>query len=256
MSQEKITRYFDRILYSDYGDQNHLFCFQYKYMYSPFGKTIGAQGGMFNIGINLARFFSTKFILGGVADIKYIPGISVIKPSNEFLADFNSSYSPNFSTSLDSANSTVFYDNFNLNGIRGNNMFNFGFMFSPYPQKFGGIMFQVKTGITGFQFHQNIYGNPYVNYGGNDKVAMGVSKNWTYEITMKPLAFFKNTFYSKSSPNQLLLCSMVISFYYERLNFGSSTFNGTAMQEVVTSEFFEKYKIDHRFGFKIGLTFY
>jgi hypothetical protein len=49
---------------------------------------------------------------------------------------------------------------------------------------------------------------------------------------------------------------MVISFYYERLNFGSSTFNGTAMQEVVTSEFFEKYKIDHRFGFKIGLTFY
>jgi len=253
----ELRNYFKGIVTPEPEDQNHLFNFQYKYMFSPWGKTIGARGGMFNFGINLGRFFSNKIIIGPVADIKLFPGgARGHKLSSEFLNDFNDSFILNNSTSKDSVNLLVYSSNFNNEGIRGNNMFNFGVMISLFPQKFGALMVQIKKGGTGFQFHNMIYGNTYVNGGGNDKVGMFVSNNWTYELTLKPFAFFRNTFYSKYHGGQYLSNSFVISFYYERLNFKSAEFNGTKLIDIVNDSFISKYGIDNRFGIKIGLAFY
>ena len=253
----ELRKYFKGIVTPEPEDQNHLFNFQYKYMYSPWGKTIGARGGMFNFGINLGRFFSNKIIIGPVADMKLYPGgARANKLTSEFLNDFNASFTLNNSTLLDSVNSLVYSSNFNKDGIRGNSMFNLGVMISLFPQKFGALMLQIKKGGTSFQFHNMIYGNTFVNGGGNDKVGMWVSNNWTYELIIKPFAFFRNTFYSKYHGGQYLSNSFVISFYYERLNFRSSEFNGTKLIEIVNDSFISKYGIDNRFGIKIGLAFY
>lgn len=254
----RITNYTESLIYSGEKDQNHFFSFQYNYMLSPWGTTIGAQGGIPTIGINLARFFSKKIIIGVIADFKFNPGISTKLPSNTFQTDFENHWTALTTSSKDSANSYVYHQNFLGNGVKGNNMFNIGVMFSLFPQKYGGILLQVKTGNTGFQFRNNIYGNKFVNHGGNDKVAMSILDNWRYEITLKPFSFFHNTFIAvrNRSYNNPLADAFILSFYYERQNFNSAQFNGTPLSEVMSEVFMNKYGIDNRFGIKLGFAFY
>lgn len=257
-SVESKDSYFMRLFDSKEGDQNHFFSVQYKYTLQSYGSTFNTQGGMASFGINLARFFSTKFILGVTSDLKLLPGIRNVNPSDEFSSDFQGSYTPISGPPQDSANAEVFYSNIVYGGIRGHNMFNIGLMFSPFPQKYGGFMLEIKRGNTGHQFHNSIYQNLFVNGGGNDKVPMSVGGNLRFELTCKPLAFFRNAYYDHYSYSgfEIFLNSLVIGFYYERFNFQTAQFGGTNLRDAVDNEFISKYGIDHRFGFKIGFAFY
>lgn len=235
--------------------QNQLFTFNYQFMYGAFGKTMGANGLIPNFGINLARFFSRKIIIAGVADLKLVPGMWAPNTNKEFLNDFNSNLISTFNNQLDSANASIVSFAFNNGQIFGNNVFNFGIAFSLFPQKYGGILIQVKHGTTGFYLH-NVYNSPYVNGGGSDKVPISNSGNWVYELTLKPFAFFKNTYYNIREENFKFANSFIISFYYEKLNFKSAEFNGTTIDKIVSQTFLNKYGIDNRFGFKIGIGLY
>ncbi|MGZ4089086.1 MAG: hypothetical protein ACXVNO_00080 [Bacteroidia bacterium] len=248
--------YWEFLRYPNDKSQNHFFTYNYQFFYSAIGKTLGARGTMANFGINLARLFSTKIILSVVADIKILPGVWPIKPSNSFTSDFNNSFLKTHDNQTDSANSSVVKNAFNNGDVMGQNVFNFGIALSLFPQKYGGILFQVKYGGTGFQIH-GVNGNKYVNNGGNDKVGMSVSGNWIYEITIKPAALFGNTYvFTDRETDDKFFSSFVLSFYYERLNFKSAEFNGTTINKMVSSDFINKYGIDNRFGFKIGFAFY
>lgn len=256
--QNTSKNYWEFLRYPNDKSQNHFFTYNYQFFYSTTGKTLGARGTMANFGINLARFFSTKIILGVVADIKILPGVWPIKPSNSFTSDFNTNFLKTYDTQTDSANASVVKDAFNNNNqnIIGQNIFNFGVAVSLFPQKYGGILLQVKYGSTGFQIH-GVNGNKYINNGGNDKVGMYVSGNWIYEITFKPAAFFYNTYiFTDRETDDKFFNSFVLSFYYERLNLKSAEFNGTKLDKMVSNDFINKYGIDNRFGFKIGFAFY
>jgi len=256
--QNAPKNYWEFLRYPNDKSQNHLFSYNYQFFYSAIGKTLGSRGTMANFGVNLARFFSTKVILGVVADIKILPGVWPIKPSSSFTSDFNNNFQKTFDTQTDSANSSVVKNAFNNGGqnIIGQNIFNFGVAFSLFPQKYGGILLQAKYGVTGFQIH-GVNGNKYINNGGNDKVGMYVSGNWIYEITFKPAAFLYNTYiFTDRETDDKFLSSFVLSFYYERLNLKSAEFNGTTIDKMVSSDFINKYGIDNRFGFKIGFAFY
>jgi hypothetical protein len=261
-SQEKdgnrLKNYIFDLIHTAPEDQNHLFTVQYNYMLTPWGKTIGAQGGVATFGLNFARFFSKQITFGISADIKLIPGLATNKPSQKFKNDFKDNYTPILNNSKDSANSVVFYNNLFGNGVSGNNMFNIGLMFAPFPQRFGGIQIQVKTGVTGFEFHNNIYGNTFINDGGNDKVPMAVSKNWRYEISFKPATLFGNSYYALSDGvnANVIWKSFILSFYYEYQNFKSAAFNGTYLRDIVSQPFLDNYGVDHRFGLKLGFAFY
>ena len=78
-----------------------------------------------------------------------------------------------------------------------------------------------------------------------------------FSLTMKPMSFFKNTwFYRKNMSRKDLLNSLSVGFFYERFNFGSAQFNGTRLSDFTGENFNKTYRIDHRFGFKIGFSFY
>ena len=91
-----------------------------------------------NLGFNIARFFSKKFILGVSTDFKIFPGYTKQYFSNQFIQDFNSNYIQIYDNELDSARAEVLYktvnkiDNYR---IKGNIILDFGFSFSPFPQK-------------------------------------------------------------------------------------------------------------------------
>jgi hypothetical protein len=237
--------------------QNQPVTYQYKYIYSPYGNTFGARGLMANFGLNVAKIFSDKFILGPVIDFKVNPGRHRILASTDFLSDFNNSFTALNSTALDSANSDVIKDNFN-GGILGNSIFNYGIMFSLFPNKYGGILFEIKTGVTFLQAYRNIYGNTYVNGGDNDRFPFSTRKNLICEMRFKPYALFTNSYVDTDGDIGFreFLKTIAFSFYYERFNFKSTEFNGTKLSQVVSAEFMSKYGIDHRFGFKIGIAFY
>ncbi|NOQ74805.1 MAG: hypothetical protein GQ574_22515 [Crocinitomix sp.] len=230
--------------------------YQYKYIYSPYGKTFGARGLMANFGLNFAKLDNDKIIFGPIMDFKLNPGRHRILAPNEFLSDFNDSYSPVNTTPQDSAYSQVIHQNLN-GGILGNSILNFGIMFSAFPNRYGGILFEIKTGITYLQAHSNIYGNTFVNGGGNDRVAFTTTKNLICEMTFKPYAIFKNSYIEGNYFDFIeFLKTIAISFYYERFNFKNTEFKGMEVRELVPDEFMTKYGVDNRFGFKIGLAFY
>lgn len=238
--------------------QNHYLLVGYNYMLNPVGKTIGAQGTIASIGFNVARFLSKQITIGIVADAKFVPGISTKKLSKEFITDFNNAFIPTYSNVQDSANAYVIKAavNSDVAQITGNSVFNIGLMVSLFPQKYGGLLLQVKYGSRGFQVH-GVYGNPYVNQGGNDKVPMGVVSNWTCELTFKPYAFFENAYIDTENYSAYDIGKTIsLSIFYERLNFQSANFNGTNFSQMVNTSFMDKYGIDNRFGFKVGFMFY
>lgn len=233
------------------SDDSHtyLFTLNYGLMMSPIGKTTSNQGLLMNLGINLSRFFSNKILFGIAGDLKLSGGF--IKHGDaQFLSDLDANYNVQYDNTLDSANSVIVKNALTKsaqNPIMGNRCYNIGIMFSPFPDKYGGIMFQVRRGSKVFRIE--VGNNPFVvgEYG-----YLEVSKNWIYEITFKPWTFKNDKFPS----TKRFKTSITVSFHYERVNFGSAEFNGTKINKMFSSEFIEKYEIDHRFGFKIGIGFY
>lgn len=256
-AQQHSSSYF-QFLKQDSMGQNHLLQVGISSHYSGFGKTLHTRGLIANFGVNLARLFTKKMVFGVCADYKIIPGIGQIRASNQFKTDFNDNLILKQAQPLDSANARVYSSNLNANPI-GSIMGTIGLMISPFPQRYGGLMLQVKYGVSSYFFHNDVYGNAYVDSGAYDKVPMSVSGNWTYELIVKPFSFKRNTHYSKydSEENFDQFCNaFTISLFYTRLNFKSASFNGTNLSHVVEAPFMERYGIDHQFGFKIGLNLY
>lgn len=93
--------------------QATLLTVRWQYLYSPWGKAF-KKGGMHpSFGINLARFFFNKFVLGIFADLKGIKGFTQQKLSNEFINDFNSSFIPAYSSQADFAKAYTVKDAIN-----------------------------------------------------------------------------------------------------------------------------------------------
>lgn len=259
IEKDSSKSFFKNILTEDEHTQNRFFSAGYQYMLNPIGKTIGAQGTIANYGLNIAKLFSKKIVLGFTVDIKLIPGISTKKPKGDFVTDFNTQFINTYSNKLDSVNAYVTKSAINGNNgyfITGNTNVYFGIMFSPFPQKYGGLMLQIKYGSTSYYVH-GVFGNKYFNNGGNDKIPFSTISNWIYEINIKPLAFIENTYVKQGTLGiENIMNYFVVSLYYERLNFKSFEFNGSTLDKIVKPDFTNKYGIDNRFGIKFGLLIY
>lgn len=246
-----------RLLAQEQERENHVITFQYGYSSILSGKTFLSKGTSLNVGINFARFFSKKIIFGLASEIKLFPGFGRTSMSGSFITDFNSEFNYFQSSSLDSANARVIRTNINNNGLIGNNVFCYGVMLSLFPQKYGGVLLEVLYGSNGFTARKEIFENPFINSGQNDKYPITVSDTWRLMCTIKPTSFFRNTYVSIDNINKKdILNSISISFYYERINMRTAEFNGTSFSAFTSNYFMEKYKIDNRFGIKLGFSFY
>jgi len=232
----------------------------WQYLYCPpgWGKTFRTGGMHPSIGINLARFFSNKFVLGVFADLKGLKGFTQQRLSPEFRNDFNNDFVTTYLSQADSARAYTVKDAVNgvpAHGFWGNYYGDYGLMFSPFPQKYGGVLISIKKGYRGYPTF-GTYGNKYLNDGERENILLDFSGTYSFIITCKPSTFFrKGGWIGDLEPNDLWQF-ITIGFYYEKLQLKNATFDGMPFDKMVNPGFISKYGVDNRFGITFGLALY
>lgn len=256
----KLKTYWHFLKPDSIHQKNTLLTVSYGLMFSSTGMVNnGGRGLVFSGGLNLARLFSKKIILGISIDMKGVKGFWGNGYTNSYINDFNSSFQNNLTNQADSARAGVLKESLNGNSgynHRGNYYQTIGIMFSPFPQQYGGFMLIVKKGFYGFPIG-GTYGNKYFNnkISSPDWVTVGVPVKFSTELIFKPLAFFRNTSYYILNKNKWL-DFIKVSFYYERLSWAEANMDGLAFKNFLSSNFINKYSTDEHWGFRICGTIY
>lgn len=251
--------YLHYLLISNENTKAALVNFNIQYLYMPKVEALATGGLHINIGVNLARFFTRKFILGVSADVKFFLGYTQQPLPKEFVDDFNKNFIYSHPSKKDSARAYTLKEAINHTngyGIKGNNFGNYGISFSPFPDRWGAFLLQVKYGYRNFPFL-----GPLISDVQNPDVSpyfhLILKDIYTVELSFKPYKFFNSKFHT---PNELRLKNIykhiLISLYYERLNFKNATFNNTPLTKYVDQSFINKYSGINQFGIKLGLGIY
>jgi hypothetical protein len=251
-------KYFRFLSGSENDGHATMFTAAWQYLYSPsaWGKTFRTGGMQPSIGINIARFFSSKFVLGLFIDIKGVKGFTQQKFSSEFINNFNNCFITSYTDQADSAKAYTVKDAINGHSFAGNYCGDYGIMFSPFPQKYGGVMICVKKGYRSYPIF-GTYGNKYIHNGDADDVTLDLSNIYTFEIKIKPATFFhegNNNFEDLHSKDYWQF--FTIGFYCERLYLKNATFDGMRFDNMVNTSFINKYGTSTRYGITIGFAIY
>lgn len=254
------NKYIKYILHPDSHSQARLFSWHFQYLYSPWGKTFKTGGTCLTYGINLARLFSRKFILGLSANLKVNRGFTKQKFSNEFLNDFNNSFITSYLNPSDSIAAYTVKNAINDvggYGFHGNYYGDIGIIFSPFPQKFGGILLSFKRGYRNYP----IFIGPWLDQFFPDikdvNVGLEMRSNYSFEVAIKPYTFFHNGFKIFGSIERKDIWRFItLSFYIEQLNLKDANFQGVRFDNMVNSNFISKYGVDRRYGIKLGFALY
>lgn len=252
------NKYLSYLLIPDSSTESSLMFFQARYLYMPKSNVLRLGGMHYNFGLNISRFFSKKIILGISWNVKIIPWFTKQYFSQTFIDDFNYYFNASQPNRNDSIRADILYKAINgLNNyrFRGSAFDNLLISFSPFPQKYGGIMLQFGTSSSYFP----IYGK-YPTEGltkDNNAVDISLTKNYCFELNFKPYKFF-------SSGREELLGQtwkgfykyLILSFYYQKFSLQNSTFNQQSLTRYVDQKFIDKYSHKNYVGFKIGYGLY
>jgi hypothetical protein len=261
VTSDTISKLHSKTSYKDFffdsNRQNHLFTLGLKYQQTISSKAFSSNGLYGNLGLNIARFFSKELIIGLLFDLKPINGFFYRQPkSDSFVRDFNENFNSNYRDSSGIATSNLLKDNLNNNHIYGGSISNIGIMFSVFPNRNGGVLVELKKG---YESHRigNVYGNKFIKNGEADNLYFDFA-TYTLEISFKPYSIFKNSYIDINSDNQenSFLKSIMVSFFYSRLNLKDAEINGLKWTEIVSSSFISKYGKTNRFGMTLGFVLY
>ena len=230
--------------------------FKFQYLYQPSKGFYKLGGTHYDLGINLARFFTKKMILGVGFDNKFIPFRGEQSLSSSFVNDFNANYTPVYGNKFDSIRSLTLSGAFNnVNGFKGggSTFKNFSFNFSPFPDKYGGFLLQLKTGYISIP----IYGpltDLYEESGGLAPLNFGILHNYSVELSFCPYKLFKS--------HRLKIVGgkindwykfLIISFYANQFSLKDATVGGEPLNKFVNQSFIDEYKTFNNFGVKFGV---
>ncbi len=251
--------YLKSIYLPDTNAQARLFSASWQYKYSVKYESFRTGGMQATFGINIARFFSNQFVLGFALDIKAVKGFTQQHLSYAFIEDFNTAFQNNYGTTIDSASGYIVNDAFNdvpPHQFLGNYSGSYGIQFSPFPQKYGGILIAAKRGYNSFPIF-GTYENEYISNGELDNALFDIKGNYSFELIMKPYTFFHNGYVNLQDrqKNNILKC-ISIGFYYDKINLENATFNDRDFKKMVNDDFIKKYGIDDCYGMKLGVSLY
>ncbi len=239
--------------------QARLLTFSWQYSYTFEFESFRSGGLQATFGLNVARFFSNKMVIGICADIKAVKGLTQQQFSNDFINDLNEGFKTEYNNPSDSAKAYIIRDAINDvpgHGFYGNYSGNLGIMFSLFPQKYGGVLISAKRGYRDFPIF-GTYGNAYIDDGLLDNTLFQVKKNYSAEISFKPYTLFKNGYVSIYNSSIADIWKLIsIGFYYEQLNLENANFNGIPFSKIVNAKFINRYGVDHCYGVKMGLALY
>ena len=249
-SPSKFQQYIKFLTMDSLKGGNSMLIPSYNFMYTNCGAiTHAGRGTYVGLGLNVARLFSKKFVLGIGIELKAWKGLWSDNLKSDFVNDFNAGFQNNLIDINDSARAQTLKDCFNgSQGLtrRGTFYANYTLFFSPFPQTYGGFMLIVKYGGFGIPIN-GTYGKIF-NPGGADWVSFSIPGKFCFELACKPLNFKKK----HNVPAPTLACSI----FYQRLNWKEANFDGLKWNTFMSEDFINKYAIQDHFGFTLKFTYY
>lgn len=251
LMHHKAIQNYVNFLKRDSTQRNTYILASYNFMFTNQGNIAhGGRGGYLSAGLNVARFFSRKFVLGAVVELKAWKGLWPHYFSKDFINDFNAAYQNNL-TGADSSRAEVLKACINGSPSytrRGTFYSAFGIAFSPFPNKYGGFMLIAKTASLGIPVH-GTYGTLF-NKNGTDWVSISVPGLYSFELVCKPLTFFKAT--KSDRANGILQ----LSVFVQRLNWKNANFDGLPLSRITQGDFMNKYATQDHYGITIKIGLY
>ena len=193
----------------------------YSYSQNLAGKILPSNGLHSSLGLNIARLFKQNFSFGVMLEYR---GFKILGSNGQFgrlTNAVNASIIKNQSNPVDSSFASLLYAAFNNDPNKnfvGSYLTNYGLFFSPFPNKYGGFMLQVKRGSYDFPIY-GAYRNKYISNGSSDFITFSIPVTFNIQLTCKPLTFFKMKKYEGFNENVLL------SLFYEEISLKSSSFD-------------------------------
>jgi hypothetical protein len=230
---------------------------QYSYAPSPGDFHIG--GFYLHGGLNIARFFSKQMIAGFCIDFKPFKGVNYWQPSAAFQADFQQNYTPDLTSSESEAKSEMIRNAIigtENKQFQGNYFGNIGVQLSPFPQKWGGWMLEIKRGYRSLP----IYGyldDPNIENFSSDFAFYQINKVFTFSLYGKPLSFFTKTPHPTFSQAKKDWKHWIhLGVHYARSDMSNDYFYGLHLRDIVTESFWNTHRIQHSFFVSLGIGLY
>ncbi len=225
------------------------------------GDIMPSNGTYASLGLNLLYPLKKQFLFGIVVDYRAMKMMGTNRHFKQLTTDINHFLISDFDNPLDSTVSFFISQAFNNDGginsgktivFWGSYLFHYGFMISPYPNKYGGLMLQIKRGVYIFPIYGS-YGNPNFHNGENENITLGIPTTLHLQLTCKPLTFFKKRKDNYKSPfrNHLL-----VSVFYEEISLRKARIDSKPWDKYFDPKFFEKNDNNWHFGLKISYGIY
>ncbi len=229
----------------------------FRYLYTPQNGSFHTSGFHLQVNLNLARFFTRKFIFGICYERKSISSKTAPSFSDSFIQNYNS-YVVSQPYGTDSLRAYTLQNGINGtngHGVGGNMYSGIGLCFSPFPQKYGGFMLEIKRGNRLYPFFGP--GADALYNTNNVNVFLTLRKCYSAELVFKPFILFssqeKMSYFQKIRSYYKYL---TISLYYERLSLKYSTFNTAPLSTFVEENFIKEHDKIENWGIKIGFYLY
>jgi hypothetical protein len=223
----------------------------------PDNISFSTNGTHISLGFNVARFFTKKMILGVCFDLKFFSGLKKQNFKTEFTTDFNSNFNYNYSNENDSLHGFALKSIINENDktyAYSNRFQNIGIEFSPFPNKYGGIVLQIKSGFREYRTAASGYN---LSDTDNRNTYLLMRKCLSFNLLFNPYLFFttKRNNFINPKPKDFFKY-ILVSLYCEKLNLDDATYGGVAIQKLVNQNFIDKYSSKYNFGVKLGFGLY
>jgi hypothetical protein len=217
-------------------------------------------GGIYGqVGFNVGRLFSKKILVGVTVDFKGWKGFNSWKPSDAFKTDFNAAYLPSVTTPEDLAKAEMIKNAVNDvedKNFQGNYFGRIGLSISPFPRAFGSFMLTLQRGYSSFPMY-GYYDNPNIDNSDSDFAFLDFGRVYSGAVYFKPFTFSKKIRRtSLSAAKEDWKNYVTVGIHYERLNLYESSFYGISFNDVVSTEFLDKYAVQQRFGISFGVSIF
>jgi hypothetical protein len=233
-----------------------LYC-SYGFAQTCFGKVLPASGTSFNLGLNVAAFFSKKYVLGVMVEGRVFKFFGTNRKYGKIRGDVNAALIYTQPDARDSARVLFLADAFNSNPDRhffGSNQYRYGIIFSPYPDKYGGFLLAVKRGINNYPISGAYRYFDIVKYESESYIYIDLPVDVCVEVTCKPLLSLHEKRQGKYI--DFISQNLVLSAYWEHVSINRAQLNQAPITHFLKPDFFARNGTDNHFGFKVSFGFY
>lgn len=211
------------------------------------GKVLPSSGLQVGLGINLARIFTKKIVLGLYGEISLAASFSSNNHYNYLENSINQNILYAQTNYTDSVKALFLSNAFNKDQFRGCYRSSYGLAFSPFPDKYGEIILFISKGKSLYPFYGK-YDNPIMPIDG------GYSQSIEVPTTFKATLMFKPLTLTKMKDENFLKDHVQLGFYFQKTSLKDASLSFSTLSTYLKPEFFTgNRKSEIQFGMRLGI---